>query len=127
MKLDDLRDESCAWCGRPFEGKRYDQRFCCKTCKNAFHDRERNAARSEELRQARSGYVCPECGEPFDATRVNQIYCSKRCKTREMLRRYRARLGEEAFLAQRREASRLYKRRVRAQKGISPSSIRPEP
>ena len=115
MRLEDFRDETCAECRKPFEGKRYDARFCCKPCRRAFQDRERNGAVSEALRKARSGYVCPECGETFDAKHLStQIYCSKRCKTSEMLRRYKARLGMDEFLARRREASRRYKARKRA-------------
>lgn len=114
MRLDELQDGTCENCGEPYEQKRYDQRFCCRPCKRAFEDRERNAARSEALRKARSGYVCPECGKTFDSKYLaTQIYCSKRCKTREMLRRYKARLGTDEFLERRREAGRKYKAKIR--------------
>lgn len=110
MRLEDFRDETCAWCSKPFEGKSYVHRFCCRPCKRASDDYHRNRALSEAKREARSGYVCPECGSTFDAKfRAVQIYCSKRCKTREMLRRYRARLGEEEYQARRLTQQRRYK------------------
>lgn len=114
MRLEELQDGICENCREPYEQKRYDQRFCCRSCKRAFDDRERCEALKEGRREARSGYVCPECGETFDAAHTSaQIYCSKRCKTREMLRRYRARLGEEEYRRRRREAKRRYKAKKR--------------
>lgn len=117
MRLDDLQDGTCENCGRAYEQKRFDQRFCCRPCKVAFETRERCAANAEANRKARSGYVCPECGVTFDAKHlVSQIYCSKRCKTREMIRRYRARLGEDEFRRRRREAKRRSKAKARARR-----------
>jgi endogenous inhibitor of DNA gyrase (YacG/DUF329 family) len=119
MRLDELQDGTCENCAEPYEQKRYDQRFCCRPCKRTFEDRERNAARSDSLRIARSGYVCPECGKTFDAKYLaTQIYCSKRCKTREMLRRYRVRLGEDEYRKRRREASRRYKEKKAASSAV---------
>lgn len=125
MKLSDLRDGTCENCGEAYEQKRYDQRFCCRSCKASFETRERSAVEREIRRQARSGYVCPECSITFNApTLASQIYCSIRCKRREMMRRYRKRLGEDEFVKRQRAFSRRAKGKIRAQRTLLTSVIR---
>lgn len=99
MNLDDLPDDLCAWCGKPFVSKQYRQRFCSTKCNKAEWSHKKNEQIKEERRQARTDYVCPECGVTFTPSRVDAIFCCElhraRSRSRERYRRepeYRARL-----------------------------------
>ncbi|GAB4352983.1 MAG: hypothetical protein Kow0026_10760 [Oricola sp.] len=73
MKLEDLPDEICEWCGSGFETNRPTQRFCCEEC--------RNSAKEARRRHPPEARTCPQCGGQFVTRRINQQkYCSERCR-----------------------------------------------
>lgn len=78
-KLDDLPDEFCGWCKKPFETHRTDQKFCCIECRIMSVETFRKAVRREENRRAAKGLTCRQCGTTFNGTRRTQFYCSDRC------------------------------------------------
>lgn len=79
MRLDDLRDDGCRWCGgeidieRPHAIKRV---YCCDDCRIRHgHDLER-VARAE----ARQNRHCRRCSRPIPVSlKAGSTYCSARC------------------------------------------------
>lgn len=123
MNLDDLPDDMCAWCGKPFVSKQYRQRFCCAKCNKAFYSRIKVEKQIEERRKARTGYVCPECGVTFTPTRADAIFCCELHRARSRSReRYRR---EPEFRARVLAATKRYQaqKRARAKASYVPSHV----
>lgn len=91
VRLEDLPDEVCPWCGKPFETRRTDQKFCSVACQIESVETFRKIVRREENRRAASGLTCRQCGAKFDGTRRTQLYCSDRCN--QIAFNYRKRTG----------------------------------
>lgn len=93
MRLEDFADEVCAWCQKPFETTRTDQKYCSYRCRRQSRSKFTTAVVAEERRLARAGRTCSHCGTTFDAGRRDQIYCSNACTRRAVYDRARARKG----------------------------------
>lgn len=81
MRLEDLKDDTCGWCGgeidmsRPHASKRL---FCCRACSTAAYHQLDKHARLE----AKQGRVCAECGGPIPPAKRGKVtkYCSLMCQ-----------------------------------------------
>ena len=95
----------CDFCGKPFERRAWNQRYCSKLCSQrgwrrdnpewydaiAAHSEARRHARWVARRDARP--ACPLCGSPIPADRgPKAIYCSSVCTDKAYRRRHPRRL-----------------------------------
>jgi predicted nucleic acid-binding Zn ribbon protein len=64
--------KKCECCGKEFEGKRKESRFCSGKCQNLYYNRKRP---SKSKRQA--NIKCMICGKEVTGKRV--FYCSDTC------------------------------------------------
>ena len=81
---------NCPVCGKEFELRRADQRYCSEACKKKarYIIRRADASDGETLK---GGMRCAECGKPFDQIKANQKYCSYQCQWKAATRRKRER------------------------------------
>lgn len=69
----------CAFCGKEFEQRRSDQRYCSPRCRNIINLR-RTYAR-QHPKPTKKPRVCPVCGKELPPdSRWNTVYCSVRCR-----------------------------------------------
>lgn len=94
MRLEDFPDETCPQCGKAFESRRIDQKYCSARCRLLQNRKFRIAVCSEERRRARAGRTCPQCGVTFDANKGDQLYCSERCYRHAIYDKRRKREGK---------------------------------
>jgi hypothetical protein len=92
VRLEDLIDETCGWCRKPYEQSRLSQKFCCAECRRASDIHFWTGIRKEERRRANSGKTCPSCRRVFDAAHGKQVYCSLTCRQIEVNRRSSAKV-----------------------------------
>lgn len=102
MRLEDLLDEVCAWCGKPFETNRASQKFCCGECRKQSQSTFWAHVRAEERRKANAGRSCKVCKTDLNTTDGGRHYCSKTCA--EIARRWINRRYEVAAQRKREEA-----------------------
>lgn len=70
--IDDLRDETCQYCAKPFETTRTDKKYCGLPCRRRVGYEERHGYRA--LRRA--VLECADCGSQIaDASRQDQKLC----------------------------------------------------
>lgn len=79
QRLEDLKGDSCLWCGedidlsRPFAITRV---YCSAECRMAY----RNDLDRRTRMEAKQGRVCQQCGAPIPATRrIDSDCCSDKC------------------------------------------------
>jgi hypothetical protein len=75
--IDELSDEKCAWCAKPFTTTRTDKKYCCVECQqNAWAQKI-----SQDAAAKRATLRCSWCGAPIiGATRKDAKYCSLKCR-----------------------------------------------
>ncbi|SKA28518.1 hypothetical protein [Consotaella salsifontis] len=78
MKLEDLADETCAWCGKGYEARSVWQKYCCAGCRaasiSAFH--------KQEVRTKLAKLTCQHCGAPIvGAKKTDTKFCCIPCRT----------------------------------------------
>lgn len=60
----------CEYCGKPFEKKNYNQKYCSKEC---YLKSNHPSQAVHEIR------VCPGCGKEFVTKNASSSFCSKKC------------------------------------------------
>ena len=72
----------CVICGKTFEGKRHDAKYCSSNCRNKGkaitskdHYRRKNGIESNSKK-------CKYCDKMFDCTDFRQKYCSDTCRNK---------------------------------------------
>lgn len=80
--------EKCEICGKPFEKKRYNQKYCSRICQL---EANRTFARERQRRMSTFGTIykkiCPFCGKLFTTTDKRKIYCSSDCQMKINIQR----------------------------------------
>lgn len=90
MRLEDLPDEICGFCGRSFEAGRITQKYCSARCRKRAQRRFENGVRDEIHRRQRAALTCRRCGVPIaGAKRRDQKWCSATCRSRAWAERQR--------------------------------------
>lgn len=72
----------CAICGKTFEGKRRDAKYCSSKCRNKG---KAKTARDDYRRKngiESNSKKCKYCGKMFDCTDFRQKYCSDTCRNK---------------------------------------------
>lgn len=73
-------DATCDECGKAFEQRRINHRFCSLSCQRAWHRRKNIRRLSEQRLKARTNCVCPVCEAVFTPPSITQKFCSRRCQ-----------------------------------------------
>jgi hypothetical protein len=103
-RLEDLPDEVCTWCAKPFEQRTWNQIYCSPTCRNAakYDECEGWRARRREV------LTCRDCGAPIGhlAKHRHKSFCDT-CRRKRYLKRRQADYAERikpAIVAERERA-----------------------
>lgn len=88
----------CEGCGKTFESKRSNTRFCCPACRERVYRRQAAENRSRKC-------ICESCGKAFTTARKDVKYCCDACKKEANRQRQRERnaakraVGEKQIIA----------------------------
>ena len=66
----------CEICGKEFEPKRKDSKFCSDKCSMIYHN---GNAKAKYISKPKLKKICPMCGKEF-LTNTIQKYCSAECR-----------------------------------------------
>lgn len=93
MRLDDLKDDGCLWCGAEIpmaHARSWIRQYCNARCANAYHNNLRKVADLEA--KGKQDRHCAHCRAPMPTSkRAGAIYCSSSCKRRVLNTRWRQR------------------------------------
>lgn len=67
---------SCGYCGKSFRPKQWNQKYCCRECKDKKHKEETSSCK---LRPDHS-CICKTCGKNFNSSHPHALYCSDDCR-----------------------------------------------
>ena len=97
-------NKTCLICGKEFQSKAQNARYCSHECKLIVKRNKRDASRGPSKTFKR---LCESCGEPFETKVATKKYCSDECyrlataarkrAKRTKTRRVTGKLSEDAF------------------------------
>ena len=86
-------EKVCAICGKEFETKTANAKYCSAECKKVADKRWKEEHREEQNAKRRGLYLatCPVCGKRFTKTGNFKTYCSTECRREGELMKWRNR------------------------------------
>ncbi len=97
-------NKTCHICGKEFQSKAHNARYCSHECKLIAKRNRRDASRGPSKTFKK---LCIKCGEPFETKVATKRYCSDECyrlataarkrAKRKKTRRVTGKLSEDAF------------------------------
>ena len=82
--------QTCHICGKEFQSKANNARYCSRECKLEIKRRRRISLRGPSKVFSKT---CERCGETFEASTANKKYCSQECYRLATVERKRAKRG----------------------------------
>lgn len=76
MNMDDLPDETCAWCGKGYDARHVWQKYCSEACRHA----SASAFRKQMVRTKLAKLRCQHCGDLMpNAKKIDTKFCCIPC------------------------------------------------
>lgn len=75
--------KNCPNCGKEFDAKGPNTKFCCPKCQRDFKKKEKQAVQTVFEK------VCPTCGKTFSTVRKNKVYCCEACRMESLIKQPR--------------------------------------